>query len=417
MSPIRAADPVVLAHWAQLSNEIRWSHLAAFQQRRPIEGWTTVRDRSELRPDAAWGTTLDTLDESLIMEHVRGQLRARSDGVWAATGPTLKPMNEVHARNVDRIDQIAPQLGTLVRAWSQKHDLAVHPAIADPTNVHGLRDALDPVGALDFVELERDDIVAWTTAIGAWPSEMPESLDTNDLELDHDDLQQARNDADRLKAERLKARRTITVESTPIDLTDGYAQLRDALTASLERQPGFVNTRARFVQLDPATEHRTKPTNRERQATGGSTQRASDVQLNGIGFAGEWLAAQWLARRHKENYTDECWKSTNRASFCTGFLGDDGLGYDFAVPSPGGALLYEVKATSGQPGELMLGQSEVQTAQANSGNDRWRLLVITQALSDSREIFMLHNPFNTRSRGQFSFASQGLRLRYRIPDR
>ena len=98
-----------------------------------------------------------------------------------------------------------------------------------------------------------------------------------------------------------------------------------------------------------------------------------------------------------------------------GFAGDPGrddLGYDFAVPFKGGAVMYEAKATTGAGGEFQLGESEVRTAQENLRNTNWRLLVVTQALTSRREIRQLRNPFHSQSRGEYTFAGKGLRLLY-----
>jgi hypothetical protein len=77
--------------------------------------------------------------------------------------------------------------------------------------------------------------------------------------------------------------------------------------------------------------------------------------------------------------------------------------------------MYEVKSTTQDGGEIRLGESEVLTAQANSRNNRWRLLVVTDVLTTERRIVQLRNPFAPERRGLFTFAGQGLRLLYR-PD-
>ena len=74
--------------------------------------------------------------------------------------------------------------------------------------------------------------------------------------------------------------------------------------------------------------------------------------------------------------------------------------------------MYEVKATTGDAGDFQLGESEVRQAQFNARNDRWRLIIVTQVLNDDRQLLMLHNPFSPRSRGQYVFAGEGLRIRY-----
>lgn len=75
--------------------------------------------------------------------------------------------------------------------------------------------------------------------------------------------------------------------------------------------------------------------------------------------------------------------------------------------------MYEVKATTGDGGELQLGESEVWAAQENLRNNNWRLLVVTDALTRRRQIRQLRNPFHPKSRNEYTFAGKGLRLLYR----
>jgi hypothetical protein len=128
------------------------------------------------------------------------------------------------------------------------------------------------------------------------------------------------------------------------------------------------------------------------------------------------LAYQWLLRHYPTQVTEQSWVSTNRTICFTGDLGDDGLGYDFTVPFRRGNRMYEVKATTGDGGEIQLGESEVRCAQENARNDRWRLLVITHPLDRSRHILQLPNPFTATSRDLFSFVGHGIRLRYATTD-
>jgi hypothetical protein len=85
-----------------------------------------------------------------------------------------------------------------------------------------------------------------------------------------------------------------------------------------------------------------------------------------------------IVRVHTYPGTDESsWVSTNRRGAFPGSPGDDGLGFDFRVGSGRQPLMFEVKATQGQGGQIELGESEVRAAQQHAGHDRWRLLVIT----------------------------------------
>ncbi|WP_393077147.1 hypothetical protein [Streptomyces sp. LN704] len=61
-----------------------------------------------------------------------------------------------------------------------------------------------------------------------------------------------------------------------------------------------------------------------------------------------------------------------------------------------------LKATGGEGGRFELGESEVRAARQHAGNDRWRLLVVTHALTPHKMgIQMLPNPYGKRGRGRY----------------
>ena len=67
------------------------------------------------------------------------------------------------------------------------------------------------------------------------------------------------------------------------------------------------------------------------------------MQKLGVGFAGEWLAYQWVAQQYGPDFTQECWVSKYREQVLPG-SGNDGLGWDFEVPVRRGKHYYEVKS-------------------------------------------------------------------------
>ncbi|MFF1420018.1 protein NO VEIN domain-containing protein [Streptomyces sp. NPDC058280] len=117
---------------------------------------------------------------------------------------------------------------------------------------------------------------------------------------------------------------------------------------------------------------------------------------------GEWYAYQWLCARYPDRTDETGWVSGNRRKAFPGPSGDDGLGFDFRVGSGSRPYLYEVKATGGEGGRFELGESEVHAARQHAGNDRWRLLVVTHALTPHKmAIQMLPNPYGKRGRGRY----------------
>ncbi|MDX3854887.1 protein NO VEIN domain-containing protein [Streptomyces sp. AK02-01A] len=96
-------------------------------------------------------------------------------------------------------------------------------------------------------------------------------------------------------------------------------------------------------------------------------------------------------------------------------LGGDELGYDFRIGSSRQPLLFEVKASQGEVGQIELGESEVPTAQRHTGSDRWRILMVTSVPEPSRlRVAMLPNPFSPRGRDLYQEEGGALRLSYRL---
>ncbi|MGY1829060.1 sacsin N-terminal ATP-binding-like domain-containing protein [Geodermatophilus sp. SYSU D01180] len=413
-----AFELTVVRHWAGLQDRLRWAHWAEHAARTPVPQWHLLRNRSRLSPDPEWAFHRDELTDSDILAEAERQLVLANGGPLPAGGPALPPAEPTRRDNRDAAERVLTAAGPPLHAWCRRNARSLPAEWSDATDVRPVLEALDRAGALDFRPLRAADVLAWAVAVGAWPADMPATTDLTDLGLTEADLQEQLTDADRERQERQRARRTVRVDGEPIDIGNGYAQLREQLRRSLEDAPGFLASPVRYTRLAPG------PTTTRRAGGGGTAggggrgaaERASDQQLNAIGFAGEWLAYRWLAERYPHQFTDECWVSANRAQVLPGDRGDDGLGYDFIVPSGGGPVMYEVKSTTEDGGEIRLGESEVLAAQRHARNNRWRLLVITNALSTQRRILQLRNPFAPLSRGMYTFAGQGLRLFYRPDD-
>lgn len=403
----------VRAHWENLSLRLRWVYLESHKSAIPIKNWAALRDDSRLLPAADWRHTKDALTDQEILNEATRQLAAELDVPFPAAGPVLPPIVTVHQRNVDQAQKWLGQAGPLVHAWCRKNGVPIPVALTDVADTRPPVNLLNQNGALDFTFLGQTDLVRWARAVGVWPAKMPLTMRLDDLGLVPDDLNTARTEEERTKQLRQRERRTVQIEGTSVDVSDSLVGLRDVLKRSLEQSGDFLQTPARNTQLAPVGAVRARGSDVRSGGTSSSV-RASDYQLAAIGFAGEWLVYQWLLQRFPAVVNEQCWVSRNRAQVFTGEPGDDGLGYDFAVPRSGGVVMYEVKSSTGEGGEIRLGESEVRAAQENARNRRWRLLVVTNVLSNSRQIRQLPNPFDARSRGYFNFAGQGLRLVYHM---
>ena len=93
------------------------------------------------------------------------------------------------------------------------------------------------------------------------------------------------------------------------------------------------------------------------------------------------------------------------------------MGYDFEVIRRSGTLLFEVKASTSDRAEIELGETEVDRAQQNHRNDRYRIIYVANALDPGKRfIRVLPNPFSDKGRGFFRLAGTGLRYQFKITE-
>ena len=135
-----------------------------------------------------------------------------------------------------------------------------------------------------------------------------------------------------------------------------------------------------------------------------------------MGLAGEWLAFQFLRRRHGEAVDETSWVSGNRVPFFGGDEGDDSAGYDFCVKTPQAEWLYEVKSSLEDTGEFELTPNEMRVASSVSrrGRRRYRILYVPFVfLPDSWYVLQLPNPMSEETRNRFKQVGHGsVRFRF-----
>ncbi|WP_165987390.1 sacsin N-terminal ATP-binding-like domain-containing protein [Streptomyces sp. YIM 98790] len=400
----------------ELVNQLRWAVLEDFDARRPIPDWPSVRALDWITAPEAWEYTVDTADTEILENHVEEQLALRLGRPvpLPRSGERLPTLDQVRGANLRTITGQAADLAVLVRA-------AGHPvpaALAGAEPVEEVTARLEAAGALDFRPLSPTDVVGWLAALGQWPDGMAVATDPERHGLSKADLDRVRNAAEHERRERDRKRRSVSVGGRDFDVCSGDFT---ALTRELERvlqsgsAPGITAAGPlRFTDPRPRTGH-TPATGRTRgrRYGGGTDSKLTTAQREAIGYVGEWYAYQWLCARYPDRMDETSWVSGNRHKAFPGPSGDDGLGFDFRVGSGSRPYLYEVKATAGEGGRFELGESEVRAARQHAGNDRWRLLVVTHALTPHKvAIQMLPNPYAKRGRGRYREEGGALRFSY-----
>jgi Protein NO VEIN, C-terminal len=219
------------------------------------------------------------------------------------------------------------------------------------------------------------------------------------------------------RRERERQRRLVRIGDHDIDVGAGdMAALIDALQVNLDANPAVIAAPNRISDLQPIPA--TRPRGGGGGGGGGSRDPMaglSDEQRQALGFAGEWLADQWLTRLYPEA-NESSWVSTNRRRVFAGGPGDDSLGFDFRVERAHGPIMFEVKASRDDPGMFTLTDSEIREARRHARDGRWRLLIVPFVSDPARcRVLRLPNPFEARTDGLFRADGEGIRYRYHLP--
>lgn len=402
----------------EIIDRLRTARLADFDEGRPQSDWRELRALAGLESDEAWLMLYRLPSEELMRTQVETWLARH--GTSDHADAHLPALESVQQANRTFIVARLPVATATVRAWAQTYDRAVPTWWVhrdQPETTAAAVDELDRAAALDFRCLDDSLLINWLTVLGHWPADMPPSLDTDALGVRPEDVNAAA--AGQARLERARQRRVIQLDDQDIDVGgNDFEYLCEALRAKVGDQDPFPGRSTRFATPTLPARNPRSSTSGAGYTGGGRTPSAnamSDDQRQAVGFIGEWLAYQWLQHRYP-TASPECWVSTYRRHVFPGVPGDDGLGFDFRIPAAKD-LYFEVKTTQGELGEFELGESQVREAQRHTHEDRWRLIVISNALDTSlRRLEVLPNPFSRRGQQRFQLVGRGLRFRYALPN-
>ncbi len=365
--------------------------------------------------DPAWPRIL----ESLTREVVAARAAAAAAELLGPDNPEvdLPPLDRVAADNRKLVLAYHPDLAGLARAWCRKSETAV-PALIEAADPQTLVRTLDEAGLLDFEKLDAVRLPEFYARVGAWPAGMPLTADLARLGLDPDDLQRDAIEAREAKRKAEAARRTIPFAGEKLDAGAGdFVRRFEALaTAAIQNGDDWF-TRSRAPRLRPQ-DQRLPGTPGGGGGGGGQSWRTQPPEAvkTAMGIASEWLAREYLRRRHPKEMTDAAWVSSNRAAFCTGPSGDDGLGYDFRVVTERNEWLYEVKSAVDAGGEFELTARELEVAGSASleRKRRYRILYVPFVFDPAQwRVLPLSNPAAPNTRDRFRVLRGGS-VRYRF---
>ncbi len=239
---------------------------------------------------------------------------------------------------------------------------------------------------------------------------------------------EAVEDARRKRRERRRraeqAKRTFDIAGRPfeVDGAESYGELLDRLETLPEPEGPAArsNEPTQLVQPGPGPTPGPAP---PQQRPGRTSHRYSSPHLPVlVGIVGEMHAYRYLRSQFGSGVlTPAKWVSENSLKVLPPAGGEkrdasDSHGFDFRFRCDGITWHFEVKATTEDDTSFSLPPSEIRAATrlANSHRDRWRILRIRRALTDSPEIDLLPNPFETGFSDLFRLSSGGMTVRYAL---
>lgn len=402
-----------------LISRIRRRFAADWREGRELGEYVALRKLEFIQFDPAWPIEYETMDRDFVVAFASAAANVRlgADDVSIA----LPDFETVVVANRKLITSNYARLASLIRAWCRKKNLG-RPPLMDTGDPQLLVRALHDRGLIDFEAIKAKSLPALLRRVDAWPSDMLQSDSLEDLDLTEADLQHEEREAREARRKQEVAKRTIRFGGKPIDTGgDDFAALFEQLAdVALAEEPGWYG-RSRPPRL--ATQEQSSGERRRPGSGGGKGQdwrnQPPDAVRKAMGIASEWLAREYLRRRHPREMTDDCWVSSNRAAFCTGGEGDDSLGYDFRVETTRHEYLYEVKSALDEGGEFELTARELEVAGSASleRKRRYRILYVAFVFEPSRwRVLPLSNPASAETRNRFRVVRSGS-VRYRFERR
>ncbi|WP_371807961.1 sacsin N-terminal ATP-binding-like domain-containing protein [Aquisalimonas sp. 2447] len=399
-------------------DRLRRHHAADFRAGRDLAAYVERKNLAFLAFDTNWILTRETLEMEAVEAHVSDLL---AEALGEDVAVELPAYRRVVDANRKAVREFAMEAAPVIGVWCQRNDRPL-PEPWQQGDAQTVARHLENSGLLDFEWIGSEDIPGLCRRAGCWPDGMPETLDGETLGLTRDDVKVEEKRRERERQQREIERRSILFAGTSLDTGDAkFAEnLQELAAGFLENDETWFERsrqRTRLVAFDNPDQ----PSGGAGAvgAGGGARRRErqlTDTQRQAMGLTGEWLAYQFLCRRHSEYVDESCWVSENRAYFFGGDGGNDAAGYDFRVMTPQAEWLYEVKSSLEDSGEFELTANELRVAGGASkdGRRRYRILYVPYVFSPDRwYVLQLPNPMGEATRNRFTTVGRGsVRLRF-----
>ncbi len=402
----------------RILERLRRHHADEFRDGSDLADYVDRKTLAFLEFDPAWILSRETLDAQVVDAHVAKLL---DEVLGEEHEVDLPPLRGLLDRNRKSVRHFASRAISVVGAWCRHNQIPVREPwqSEDPQSV---TKHLENAGLLDFEPVHDAQIPGLCARATAWPPVMPQTLDPGLLGLDGAAVEKEEMLRERERQRRIIEQRSIDFAGTSLDTGDpSFAEaFRQLAENSIAGDNGWFerSRRPRLTELAEPDGGGPPP----RGGTGGGAgrgKRPPEDQRQAMGLAGEWLAFQFLRRRHGEAVDETCWVSANRTRFFGGDEGDDAAGYDFCVRTLQAEWLYEVKSSLEDTCEFELTPNEMRVAASVSrrGHRRYRILYVPYVFSPDRWFVLeLPNPMGNETRNRFRQVGRGsVRFRFEHP--
>jgi hypothetical protein len=389
----------VSAERVRLEQVVRDSYIDVFDSGAPLTDYVVQKSLEWVKFDDAWISELDDLPPETIERYVK---RLAGESLPSPQSNAGEPPDAVREKNRLLLEGCHTRISRLLHAWRAAGQHREIPEVWSLGSEQTVRAAIAS-GAFDFRLLDEAALPRELRRAGLWPEGMALSLETSEHEFGEADLQAI--DVSRAEdwQKTLKERRSLPFGQVDVDgggdsPLQAVAQALSEIVDSVEFQK-----RSGMASLAGVTAKGIKTSS----GKGGRAHQTSDPdymsaeQRNLVGFAGEFAAYQFL-RRTTRKFSDEFWVSSLGRRYLGLPVGNDSAGCDFHVKrSRIPDMLYEVKASSGDPGFIDLERSQIETAARLAAEDEaiWHVLYVTNVRSPSLiAVHVLPNPFSVEGR-------------------
>ena len=390
---------------------LRRHHAADFREGRDLATYVDRKKLAFLEFDSMWILTREALDEETVEAHVARLLDDVLGEDLAVDLPSLRRLVE---RNCKTAREFAGSAVSVIGAWCRRNQVTV-PELWENDDPQSVARHLENAGLFDFEPVHDGQFPELCHRAACWPEGMPQTLDPVLLGLDRDTVKEEEKRREQERQRKAIEKRSIDFAGTTLDTADpSFAEEFEQLAEnSLDDSDGWFERsrrQPRLAQLAEPEGGGRSSGGRGRSGTGRGRQ-PTEEQRQTMGLASEWLALQYLRRRHPPGVVDEtCWVSRNRSRLYGGGEGDDAAGYDFCVKTPRAEWLYEVKSSLEDTGEFEMTPNEMRVAASASrrGRRRYRILYVPFVfLPDRWFVLELPNPMDDETRDRFKHVGHG----------